>query len=313
MFVVVKVLMLTFDSNNITTHGSDLDWAICALHAIFLLGVVGWSYVTNPRRRIFHYFAIGILLITTIYYYIIASNLGGTGVPVEFRADGLVDRTRQVFYARWVGYFINFSLAWFALLLLSGVGWASILFTTGLVMVWATMFLIGMFVRSTYKWGFFVFAIVMYVFIGWQTLGVARSYTTRFDAGTLRSFTILAGWQLFFMLLYPISWGLSEGGNRISNDSEQIFYSILDVATQGVFSLLLIFLTRNLDFDYLGLGFTEYGRVRDAAAAARDTVHDEKRAHGARAAPGNGAPANTAAPADTYNPAAPAAAAGEGA
>jgi bacteriorhodopsin len=285
-----------FDSNNITTHGSDLDWAVCALHAIFLLGIIGWTYVTNPRRRIFHYFAISILLITTIYYFIIASNLGGKGVPVEFRADGLVDRTRQVFYARWVGYFINFSLAWFALLLLSGVGWASILFTIGLVMLWATMFLIGMFVHTTYKWGFFVFAIVLYAFIGWQTLGNARSYATRFDAGTLSTFTILAGWQLFFMLLYPISWGLSEGGNRISNDSEQIFYSILDVATQGVFSLLLIFLTRSLDFDYLGLGFTEYGRVHDTTTT-RNAVHDEKRSHGAGVAPGNTAPATTAAPA----------------
>jgi len=55
------------------------------------------------------------------------SNLGGHAVRVEFRHDGVPNRTRQVFWVRWIGYFINFSLIFFALLLLSGVGWASIL------------------------------------------------------------------------------------------------------------------------------------------------------------------------------------------
>lgn len=58
-----------------------------------------------------------------------------------------------------------------------------------------------------------------------------------------------------------MSWALSEGGNRITNDSEQIFYSVLDVLSQGVFTILLLTLTRKLDFDELRLGFTEYGRV----------------------------------------------------
>jgi len=62
-------------------------------------------------------------------------------------------------------------------------------------------------------------------------------------------------------LLYPISWALSEGSNRIANDSEQIFYSVLDVLSQGVFTILLLTLTRKLDFDLLRLGFTEYGRI----------------------------------------------------
>jgi len=273
--------------NNITTHGSNIDWAICALHAFLLLGVIVWTYTTNPRRRLFHYFSIGILLVATIYYFILASNLGAHATPVEFYHLGIINRTRQVFYARWVGYFINFSLIWFALLLMSGVGWASILFTIGLVMLWATMFLIGMFVRSSYKWGFFAIAIVLYALIAWQSMGVARSYANKLDPTTHKTFTTLAGYTLFWMLLYPISWGVSEGGNRITNDSEQIFYGILDVFSQGVFSLLLIFLTRRLDFDHLGLGFTEYGRIHNA----RDHIHNEKHRNGH-----NGAVADTGAP-----------------
>ncbi|CCX33699.1 hypothetical protein FPQ18DRAFT_410581 [Pyronema domesticum] len=250
-------------NNNITTHGSDLNWAICALHALLLIGVIVWTYMTNPRRRVFHYFAISILSVATVYYFIIASNLGGAAVPVEFRGGNILNRTRQVFYARWVGYLINFSIIWFALLLMSGVGWASILFTTGLTMLWSSMFLMGMFVRSSYKWGFFVFAIVLWALITWQTMGIARSYAGTIDATTHRTFSLLAAWTLFFMMLYPISWALSEGSNRITNDAEQIFYSVLDVCSQGVFSLVLLFLSRRLDFDILGLAFTEYGRIKN--------------------------------------------------
>lgn len=114
-------------NNNLTSHGSSWCWAVCALHAFLLLGVIAWTYITNPRRRAFHYFSIAILLVATIYYYVLASNLGGHAVLVEFRHYGLLNRTRQVFWVRWIGYFINFSLIFFALLLLSGVGWASIL------------------------------------------------------------------------------------------------------------------------------------------------------------------------------------------
>lgn len=114
-------------NNSLTSHGSSWCWAVCSLHAFLLLGVIAWTYATNPRRRAFHYFSTAILLVATIYYFVLASNLGGHGVVVEFRRDGLVRRTREVFWVRWIGYFINFSLIFFALLLLSGVGWANIL------------------------------------------------------------------------------------------------------------------------------------------------------------------------------------------
>lgn len=192
-------------SNNITNHGSNLDWAICVLHALLLLGVIAWTYTTNPRRRVFHYFAIGILTVTTIYYFIMASDLGGAAVLVQFRGGNITNRTRQVFYVRWVGYFINFALIWFALLLMSGVGWASILFTVGLSMLWASMFLIGMFVRSSYKWGFYVISYFLWALIAWQTMGIARSYANTVDSTTHKTFTALAAWELFLMYPPPTS------------------------------------------------------------------------------------------------------------
>lgn len=191
--------MLIFLSNNITTHGSDLDWAIAALHLLLLLGTIAYTYITAPRKRIFHYLALSILLIATIYYYVLASNLGSHAVPVEFRHGNIYTRTRQVFYARWIGYFLNFSLIWLALGLLSTVGWASILFTIGLTMLWATMFLIGELVRSSYKWGFWVIAVVLYGLLAWQVMGIARKYANRAEGNVGKMFTALAAWELFMM------------------------------------------------------------------------------------------------------------------
>jgi len=271
-------------NNNITTHGSDWLWAVCALHGLLLLGVIVWTYMTNPRRRVFHYFAISILFIATIYYFIMASDLGGRGVPVEFRQGNIAGRTRQVFYARWVGYFLNFNIIWLALLLMSGAGWASILYTLLLNSIWAVMLLIGMFVRSSYKWGFYLFALLSYFLLAWQTMGVVRRYTARLDAPTHRAFTALAAYTLFFQLIYPIAWGVSEGGNRITNDGEAVFYGILDIFSQGLFSLFLLFMARRLDFDFLRLGFADHGRVRENV-----DYHDEKRMHAGGASNGHGA------------------------
>jgi bacteriorhodopsin len=242
----------------LTDHGSSLDWAIMTLNAVLLLAVLAWTFMTSSRRRVFHYFSILILFVATIYYFILASNLGSSPVPVEFRGKGL---TRQVYYARWVGYTINFTLIIFALLLLSGVGWAPILFTLMLTIGWGSMFLIGMFISTTYKWGFFVFGVVLYFLIIWQVLGNARGYSSRVETHAHRSYIGLAAWTIFFMMLYPIAWGVSEGGNRIKNDSAHAFYAVLDVFSQGVFAVILLIMTKSLDFDVLHLGFTEYGRV----------------------------------------------------
>lgn len=58
-------------------------------------------------------------------------------------------------------------------------------------------------------------------------------------------------------ILYPIAWGVCEGGNVISPDSEAIFYGILDLLAKPVFGALLLFGHRNIDPARLGL------RIRD--------------------------------------------------
>lgn len=66
-------------------------------------------------------------------------------------------------------------------------------------MLWAVMFLVGGQVGSSYKWGFFVFAVLIYFFIVWQVLGVARSYARRVEPSVHKTYFALAAWVLGLM------------------------------------------------------------------------------------------------------------------
>ena len=59
-------------------------------------------------------------------------------------------------------------------------------------------------------------------------------------------------WTISLWFLYPIAWGLSEGGNVIAPDSEAVFYGILDILAKPVFGALLLWGHRNIDPARLG-------------------------------------------------------------
>ena len=85
--------------NNITSRGSSWLWAVMTLFVLLFLAVLALTIGTRHRERVYHYIALALLLIPTISYFTMASNLGGAGVPVEFRQGG----SREVFWVRYVG------------------------------------------------------------------------------------------------------------------------------------------------------------------------------------------------------------------
>ncbi|KAF8420232.1 hypothetical protein EV426DRAFT_552669 [Tirmania nivea] len=263
--------------NNITANGSSWMWAVTALHAFLFICVLGLMMKTKHRQRVYHYLALAILLVPTIAYFTMASNLGGTPVPVEFRQRGLTERSRQIFWVRFVEWTITWSLITLALLLMTAVGWSTIIWTIGLSILYAVMLLVGALTQSSYKWGYFVFALLAYFLLAYQLLHVARPWARRYE--TSRYYFPAAAYILFFWLLYPISWGLSEGGNVITNDGECVFYGVLDIFSKGLFALGLVYLARKLDFKRLGLWMHDHGRISPGYG---ETGYHEKM----RAAPG---------------------------
>ena len=70
------------------------------------LAFVGHSF-TKPRpHRVFHYITISITLVAAIAYFSMGSDLGQTGIPVEFRRRNskVSGVYREIFYVRYIDW-----------------------------------------------------------------------------------------------------------------------------------------------------------------------------------------------------------------
>ena len=101
-------------------------------------------------------------------------------------------------------------------------------------------------------------------YIFWVLFGPARVSAGALGPAYKRSLTSSAGILVFLWFLYPIAWGLSDGGSVIHPDSEMIFYGILDVLAKPVFILYHLWSLSKLDLTVLQL---QSGKFTDSAAA----------------------------------------------
>lgn len=224
---------------HITSHGSDWYWALFSLFGVCTLGMLGWAlFGKKPRQHLFQYLSICALFVMSFQYFTIASNLGWTGIQAEFNhvttSDQSVDPgIRQIFYARWVGYFLAFPALLFNWAALVGLSWSAALFTIGAQEVMVISFLVASLIHSTYKWGYYTFgvvAILLVILNLWKEY-LPAAHEVDNTEGTKLKFHMLVinTCATVLFVLYPISFALSEGGNVIQPDSETIFYGILDV------------------------------------------------------------------------------------
>ena len=119
--------------------------------------------------------------------------------------------------------------------------------------------LIGALVHSSYKWGYYVFGCIAFLFVAWTVVFEGRTHAAALGSDINKVYTICGCWTIGLWFLYPIAWGLSEGGNVIASDSEAVFYGILDILAKPVFGALLIWGHRNIDITRLGLNIREPG------------------------------------------------------
>ena len=98
----------------------------------------------------------------------------------------------------------------------------------------------------------------------------ARKHAAALGSDVARTYVICGVWTIFLWFLYPIAWGLSEGGNVIAPDSEAVFYGVLDIMAKPVFGALLLWGHKDIDPARLGLQIRDYdedptvGGVRQA-------------------------------------------------
>jgi bacteriorhodopsin len=245
---------------NITTHGSDWYWAVTAVMAASSIAFIGLSFSVPRRNRVFHYITASITLVASIAYFTMASNLGYAAISVEFMRSNpkVAGQFREIFYVRYIDWFVTTPLLLLDILLTAGLPWPTILYTLLMDEIMVVTGLVGALVASSYKWGYFVFAMVALFFIAFNVCWVGRSHANALGREIGRTYLLVAVWTIFLWFLYPIAWGLCEGGNIISPDSEAVFYGILDILAKPVFGALLLWGHRNIDPRALGLSFRDY-------------------------------------------------------
>lgn len=252
---------------NLTTHGSDWLWAVFCVMALSAIVLLVLGHTTRPvGERAFHELAAALCATASIAYFAMASDLGATPVQVEFvrgAADGGYPIPyRQVWYARYIDWTITTPMLLLELLLTTGLPLSQLFIIIFMDLVMIETGLIGSLVVSRYKWGFFTFGCAALIFIWYMLLVPARASATRLGTGFSRAYLISTSILSFLWLLYPIAWGLCEGGNVISVDSEMVFYGVLDILAKPAFSFIHIMAISKLDYARLGLSSS---KVSDGA------------------------------------------------
>ncbi|KAF1963696.1 family A G protein-coupled receptor-like protein [Byssothecium circinans] len=197
---------------HITNRGSQFYWGLTAVFAIAAILMLAWSQLQSLDRRFYQKTVALSCLIMSMTYFTMAGNLGWVGIVVEWNRsdDNVSGATRQIFWVRYIGCLSNGTcFAWF--------------FVIGR--------LLGALVATTYKWGYYVFCLIGFFYLSFDLLIHARSQASR----TLNApFTVYTVPVLIYVcvlwILYPIAWGVSEGGSYIAPDSEAVFYGVIDLS-----------------------------------------------------------------------------------
>ncbi|KAF2157547.1 family A G protein-coupled receptor-like protein [Myriangium duriaei CBS 260.36] len=243
---------------NISTVGSDWYWAVCAVMTVATFSFIGLA-LTKPRsHRVFHYITAGVTMVAAIAYFTMGSDLGRVPIRAEFTRGRPAGITREIFYVRYIDWVITTPLLLLDLLLTAALPLPTILFVVLVDEVMIITGLIGALVSSSYKWGYYVFGCVALFYILYQLIWEARRSAGIVGQDVGRAFFMCGTLTAFLWTLYPIAWGLSEGGNVISPNGEAFFYGVLDLLAKPVFGALLIWGHRGIDPARLGLAIQDY-------------------------------------------------------
>lgn len=241
---------------NITAGGTDWLWTVFALMLVSTLGMIVWTF-TRPRgTRFFHNIALIILATASLAYFSMASDLGATPIRAEF-AHGHPG-TRQIWYVRYIQWFITFPLLLVLVLFPSGLSLSDILTTCFFAWFVVVSGLVGALVASSYKWGYFTMGVVALFYIWAILLGTGPRSTFNAGSNVRTGYVRGAGYICFITMLYPITWGCSEGGNVISPTREMVWYGILDLFLGPIFVYYYLFSLHSVDFNSFGFQSGKY-------------------------------------------------------
>ncbi|KAI0032069.1 family A G protein-coupled receptor-like protein [Vararia minispora EC-137] len=245
--IVLDSISTNPDAASIRQSSGSTDWMWAAFAVLMLTDIL---LVVNSfralRNRLLHQLAIIIVTTASVAYFSMASNLGHTPIPVEFTGAG--DGTRSIYYVRYIMWFINAPLLLLTLYIGTGFplqGVFSALFLSDVAVVCG---LVGALVQTSYKWGYYVIGVfaLFYVIGHMFTTPVAWPSPTGRSRGAYNGSAVVLA---TLALIYPLVWGLCEGGNELSVIAEMIWYGIMDVLIFSFFVAYFLWAHDSVELD----------------------------------------------------------------
>lgn len=243
---------------HLTEGGSIWAWVVCGIMGLASIIFAAWAFKRLRPRRLFNYISSFVCFVACIHYFTIASHLGWTRTITD---DDTPLRTREIYYVRYIDWFITSPLLVLAVCLTAALPWHVIAFTMLADAVMVVCGLLGALTRTMYRWGYFAFGCVAMLVVLYKFFGVGTKFATPIGSDVKKGYTMLAAYLSFMYLLYPIAWGLSEGSNRLGITQELIFYGVLDIFTKVIFSFLLNMTHGKIDPHRLGIHLRDHDDV----------------------------------------------------
>ncbi|KAL9115019.1 MAG: hypothetical protein Q9227_001263 [Pyrenula ochraceoflavens] len=229
--------------------GNRTLWVVTVIMALSSLAFYGMAFRVPTSKRLFHILTAFITTFAFLSYFAMATGDGISSKLVAYSKTTdsvgypVVSKTfREVYWARYVDWSVTTPLLLLDLALLAGLSGANILV---LIVSDVIMILTGLFAAfgndDGQKWGWYAFACIAFLNIFYQLGFNGRTAAAGKDDKTKAFIAAISGFTLLLWTVYPIIWGIADGGRIVGVDAEIVAYAVLDVLAKPVFGFWLLF------------------------------------------------------------------------
>ncbi|KAF2837089.1 family A G protein-coupled receptor-like protein [Patellaria atrata CBS 101060] len=223
-------------------------WVVFVIFLISSAAFAGLSWRVPVSRRLYHTITTLITIIATLSYFALATGHGASWNKIvvtekhEHVPDTYKTIYRQVFWARYVDWALTTPLLLLDLSLIAGLSGAYILMA---IIADVIMVLTGLFAAfgtegTPQKWGWFAMALIAYLVVIWHLVVNGRASARAKGDKASKFFLSIMGFTLILWTIYPIVWGVAEGGRHASVNTEVIIYAVVDILAKTVFGAWLL-------------------------------------------------------------------------
>jgi len=259
----LPTIVPSIENEHVTKQGLITLWVVFVIMVLSSALFAGWSLRIPVSNRLYHVITTTITTIAAISYLMMATGqgIGIRETTIHHHHENIGQDTetlirRQVFWARFVDWTLTAPLLLLDLGILAGMSGAHILMT---VIAGITMVLMGLFAtfgneHTAQKWGDFTIAIIAFLVVIWHLALNGRNAARARTQKVASFYTAIAVYTLVVWAVYPIIWGVANGGRHLSVNKEIIAYAILDILAKPVFGLWLLLTNAKIAETNVSLG-----------------------------------------------------------